>query len=276
VIIFARTRHTYDSYTDFWTLVSLSEFPTCYVDEIDLRARNVYVTTMQNGEWQEMIQKQKGRRNAHLILWNLERPAGWAGTVGKYNERVWSMIHNRWFDEHWVSDRRLAEETETRFVVLGSHPRLGEPSKIEDRAFDFVHMSLLTNRRQSIFKKFNPSFVGQNCWPPKRHGVLRSSKFAFNVHQDNHPYQEPLRFALFAAYGLPILSEDIYDSYPWDASTMIWDKYPHLVGHMHALLDDRNYQKFYDMGMRAHQRMTVQYEFGKVVRQAVYESTGER
>lgn len=276
MIIFARTRHTYDSYRDFWALVDLAEFKTCYVDEVDLRAKNVYVTTMVGDEWRAMIEGQKGRRNAHLILWNLERPAGWMGTVGKYNDRVWSMIHDRWFDEHWVSDRHLAAESETRFVVLGSHPRLGTPSSIEDRVFDFCHMSLNVNRRQSIFKHFNQSFVGQNCWPPKREGVLRASKFAFNVHQDNHPYQEPLRFALFAAYGLPILSEDLKDSYPWSPETIITDKYPHLVGHMRAMLDDRNYQKFYDMGMRANRRMTVDFEFGKMVRQAVYESTGER
>ncbi len=36
-ITFVKTRHVYDSYTDFWRLVELSGFPTIYYDELDLR-----------------------------------------------------------------------------------------------------------------------------------------------------------------------------------------------------------------------------------------------
>jgi len=275
MILFARTRYNYDSYTDFWSLVNLAGFQSVFVDEVDLRAGNVYITTMVNDEWRALIDKHSGRRNAHTILWNLERPLGWTKTLDNYNMRVWKMMHDRWFDEVWVSDRRLAEEAEIRFVVLGSHPGLGEPGSAESKMFSFVHMSYVTNRRQSIYKHFDSLSIGPNCWGAERDKVLKASKFALNVHQDAHPWQEPLRFALFAAYGLPILSEEIFDSFPWNQETMVWDKYPGLVGHMLSMLENR-YDRWYQMGLRARQMMCEQYEFGKVVREAVFQTTGVR
>lgn len=272
MIIFARTRHRYDSYTDFWALVELAGFETCYVDEAILISRNVYITTMHSAEWEAMIASRPVYRKAHLILWNIERPRGWTQTVGRYNDRCHGFLGKRWYDEIWVSDRRLAAETELRFVILGSHPLLGSPGEIEDKRYDFCHMSALTNRRQSIYKQFPQETIGPNCWGVERHGVLQQSKFALNIHQDDHPYQEPLRFALFAAYGLPILSEVIFDSYPW-YDYMVYDKYPHLVGHMLAMLGNQ-YEKWYTFGLRARQRMTVEFEFGKMVREAVYQTTG--
>jgi len=275
MILFAKTRQEYDSYRDFWRLVELAEFSTVFVDEIDLSSRHVFITTMVNDEWRAMFERHSGRRDAHTILWNLERPLGWANTLHKYNVRTWQMIHDRWFDEVWVSDRKLAEEAEVRFVVLGSHPELGVPGPLDRKMFDIVHMSYLTNRRQSVYKHFDPLTVGPNSWGEERDKVLRASRFALNVHQDNHPWQEPLRFALFAAYGLPILSEEINDSYPWNQETMVWDKYPNLVGHMRAMLENR-YERWAQMGLRAREMMCYTYQFGDVVREAVLQTTGIR
>lgn len=276
MIVFARTRHNYESYHDFWQLVHLAGFQTCYVDEVDLSARVTFITTMVGQEWEQMCTRQeRNRRYAHLILWNLERPAGWAKTVGGYNEKCHDYLSHRRFDEVWISDRRLAQETELRFVVLGSHPLLGQPSPMEDRRLAFCHLSNPTNRRVSVYKHFPPSEIGPNCWPPERDRMLRACKFALNVHQDDHPYQEPLRFALFAAYGLPILTETIYDSYPWSDEFMIYDKYPNLVARMLDLLKNR-YERWYYIGMAARQRMVEEFEFGKVVRRAVLETTGDQ
>lgn len=275
MILFAKTRQGYDSYRDFWTLVALSGFQTVFVDEIDLRSNNVYITSMVQDEWRAMFESQPGRRDAHTILWNLERPIGWTKTLHDYNVRTWKMIHDRWFDEVWISDRRLAEEAECRFVILGSHPDLGLPGPVDQKRYDIVHMSYVTNRRQSIYKRFAAPQIGPNCWGEDRSLVLRASRFALNVHQDTHPFQEPLRFALFAAYGLPILSEEIFDSYPWSGETMVWDKYPNLAGHMAAMLENR-YERWAQMGLRARELMCHRHQFGNVVREAVFQTTGMR
>ena len=57
-------------------------------------------------------------------------------------------------------------------------------------------MSYEVPRRQTIYKYFMN--VGKNGWGEERHRVLQQSKFAVNVHQDQFPFCEPLRLALFA------------------------------------------------------------------------------
>lgn len=271
-ITFVRTRHVYESYTDFHKLVELSGFDTIYVDELDVSKLGVYIVSPMQGEWRPHIDNQAGKpRNAHLILWNIERPSGSAGSVGQYAEANRDLIYKRHVDEVWVSDRRMADETQMRFVVLGSDEGLGEPG--EEKKFQFCHMSYEVPRRSNIFKHFSPDVIGPNCWPPERDEVLKKSYFALNIHQDIHPFQEPLRFALFAAYGLPIVTETIYDSYPWSDEFMIFSTYDSIVAKLKTVLND-DYGRWREMGLRARERMTKQFRFKDVVEEAVRESVG--
>lgn len=269
-ITFVRTRHVYESYRDLWRLIELSGFDTIYVDELDVSKSGVYIVSPMQGEWRPHIDNQKGKpRNAHLILWNIERPSGSAGTVGQYAESNRDLIYKRHVDEVWVSDRRLADETQMRFVILGSDEGLGETSAI--KKYSFCHMSYEVPRRTNIFKHFAPEIIGPNCWPPDRDKVLKESKFALNIHQDRHPFQEPLRFALFAAYGLPIVTETIYDSYPWSDEFMLFAEYDHIVARLKEALAGE-YDQWRDMGLRARERMTKQFRFRDMVIEAVKES----
>lgn len=277
-ITFCRTRYVYDSYRDFFTLVELSGFDIVYVDQVDVSKSNVYIVAPCNGEWRPHIDNQREKlaeqgipQLAHLILWNLERPSGSAGSVGKYAQSNLDLIAKRHVDEVWTSDRRLALETSSRFVPLGSDYGLGEPSKKKN--YKFCHLSYKTDRRASIYNHFNNKDIGPNCWPPERDEVLKKSKFALNVHQDQHPFQEPLRFALFAAYGLPILSEDVYDAYPWAEEFMVFAGYSGLVGKLNQMLSD-DYARWWEMGQLARKRMCEEFQFGKMVRQAVKETVG--
>lgn len=273
-IIFVKTREVYDSYLDFWTLVELSGFPFIYVDEVDISQEGIYITAPLNGNWEPHLKNQEGRRrNAHLIQWLLERPAGSAGAVSYYANRQWELIGNRMFDDIWVSDRRLADETGLRFVVLGSDEGLGEPG--EEKIYDFCHMSYMVPRRTTIYnhliKSLSPDAMAPNCWPPKRDTVLKQSKFALNIHQDVYPYQEPLRFALFAAYGLPILTELITDSYPFSDEFLVYAPWSDLSRKFIELVND-DYDKYRDMGLRTRDRMCKQFRFREMVLQAVKES----
>lgn len=269
-ITFVRTRHVYESYRDFWRLVELSSFPTIYVDELDVSKPGVYIVCPMNGEWRPHIDNQDNKpRNAHLVLWNLERPSGSSGSVGNYAEANRDLIYKRHIDEVWVSDRRLADETQMRFVILGSDEGLGEPG--QEKQYDFCHMSYEVPRRSNIYKYFNAGLIGPNCWPPERDSVLKGSRFAVNIHQDIHPFQEPLRFALFAACGLPIISETIYDSYPWSDEFMVFANYDGIVGKIRQVLGDE-YGRWRDMGLLARNRMCREFQFGRMVREAVKES----
>lgn len=270
-VYFVRTRHVYESYTDMVKLIQLSDFPLVYTDEVDISNPYVYILITMNGEWEPHIRNQmeaKKRRQAHLIQWNIERPAGSAGSVHYYAERQWQLMHDRFFDECWVSDSQLADETGLRFVVLGSDEGLGEPG--EHKEYDFCHMSAIVPRRSGIYTRFPESRIGPNCWPPERDEVLKKSRFALNVHQDIYSYQEPLRFALFSAYGLPIVSESLVNSYPYSDEYMVTAAYPNLVGRMRQVLEN-DYSIYRDMGLRARDRMTKTFRFRDMILKAVSE-----
>ena len=118
MISFVKTRHFYQSYTDFWRLVELSEFPTIYVDELDVSQDGIYIVAPMNGEWRPHIDNQADKpRNAHLIHWCLERPAGSAGSVGLYAASNRDLQARRHIDDVWHSDARLAHETGQEFIV---------------------------------------------------------------------------------------------------------------------------------------------------------------
>jgi hypothetical protein len=281
-IIFAKTRHVYDSYLDFWSLAELSGFPIIYVDEIRLDSPGVYITAPMNGDYRAHIGNEINRIKeerfsfvqAHLILWNIERPSGSAGSVAEYARSNRQLMYDRLVDEVWVSDVRLADETTLRYVVMGSDYGLGELGNTKQ--YDFVHLSAELPRRQTIYKYFDRQTIGPNCWPPERDNVLKQSKFALNVHQDSHPFMEPLRFSLYAAYGLPIVSETCFDTFPYiNGNNIITMAYDEIVPGLKRILTEGNYAGFREMGMRTREMMCDKYQFGKVVRQAVKESVGE-
>lgn len=265
-IVFVRTRYFYQSYIDFWRLVELSGFPTCYVDEVDVEEYKTFIVTPMNGEWRPHIDDQRDKRhNAQLISWNLERPAG-SGGIEAHTASGIDLMRQRHVDAIWVSDRGLATRTGFHFVVLGSDPGLGESS--DEKQFDFCHMSYVTARRGVKYDEYPRRRIGPNCWPPKRDEVLKLSKFALNIHQDDHLFQEPLRFALFAAYGLPILSESIYDAYPWSEESIVLDPYDGIIGRLRQMLAN-DYSRWRDMGLGAREMMCGEFQFRKVVEEAV-------
>lgn len=271
-IIFVKPDWKYDSYTDFWQLVSLSGFQIIPLSELDLSQAGYYIVAPHNGEWGEVVKPQlTKRRRAHLIHWNLERPyGGTGGIVNKYATRQWELMRDRMFDEVWVSDMQLGNETGLRYVTLGSDESLGQPA--DDKEYWFTHMSAIVPRRSGIYSHFPEDKIGPNAWPPERDEVLKKSKFALNVHQDNYSYQEPLRFALFAAYGLPIVSEGLVASHPyWD--NIITAPYTMLASKMQEVLAE-DYSKYRDMGLRVRDRMTKEFRFKDMVVKAIEQSTG--
>ena len=275
-IIFVRTRYQYDSYTDFWKLVELSQFETCYVDEVDILKPRVFIVTPMNGEWCPHLNNQAGKpHNAHLIHWCLERPSG-AGGIFYYGKTNRVKIYDRVLDDVWVSDKALASETMLRFIICGSDYGLGEPS--DNKLYDFCHISYITDRRKRIYYQFNPKVIGPNRWPwdtnPNRDYVLKHSRFALNIHKDSYPFQEPLRWALFAAYGLPMLTEEIKDAYPWHGEVCIFHPYDGIQGRLREMLDN-DYTRWKEMGLRAREMMCGEFNFRKMVLAGVQESLAQ-
>lgn len=245
MIVFARPRHDYMSYTDLWTLISLSGFPLIYIDEIDPQDDEhiyIYSTPDVAHEW-------RGAR-AKIIFWLLE----W---YGDYWQRPG-------VSETWVSNRTFAEKVGARFVPMGSHPDLGNGNRL-DPVYDIAHMSyadihrrrLLINQLQDMGLQIAP-----NGWGETRDNVLRHSKVMLHIHQHNdYPAIAPLRASLAAAYKLPLIAENGWSIEPYDAATM--GKYDHLPAVIVRALHDSGLT---DAGARLHEKLCHELQFDKVVR----------
>jgi hypothetical protein len=280
-VIFAHPRAGYGSYTDYKRLVELSGFPIVYVDQVNFQQPNtVYVTTPLNGEWKPFRDKYRDvDKKAKIVWWSLERPGSEEGTDGMmdfiYGTK--KLLDDYYFDEVWITDRYLwkhINDKRVRFVVLGSHLGLSGGKTIA-QAFDHdvIHLSYLTGRRSNIVGHLKQEGIriADNGWGEDRHDKLIHTRFMLNVHQDDWPVIEPLRFALAAAYAIPVISESMEDPFPYSRGgvnhhfTQI--RYHSLVPLIKRMCHE-SYAPHRAMGLRMYDLMTTEYEFGRQVRKA--------
>lgn len=253
-IIFCRTRHTYDSYRDFWRLVSLCRYPVIYVDEIpDAGVKdNVYIVTPLNGEWQSGI-----KTDARVVLWDLEWRGGLAVVPG--------------VTEVWSADRFYANKIGARHVPLGSHPQL-----VPDRdwanppAFDVAMLAYMTHRRQLIGDGLTERGLRRapNAWGQERDFILRRSRALMHVHQlDGVPTLAPQRFALAAASAAFLISETVADPWPFEAGRDFYAlDYPDLVSGTVGVLANGAGR---DMAANLWHKGCEAYRFDKVIANAL-------
>lgn len=220
-VIFARTRHEYDSYSDMRRLVELSDYPLIYVDELDPQSDNCYILITLNGEWNVGWKSPKAR----IIWWDLE----WR----KLSE--YPTIPG--VSEVWVSDQWYADRVGAKYVLLGSHPGLNLHPEDErsDFRYDVIMLAYMTHRRQRIADELAQRglTVAPNAWGEDRHRLLNQSRIMLHVHQHNDVATiAPQRWALAAAYRIPLTSERVYHPgvYPFSSHTLI--EYDYLTGHI--------------------------------------------
>lgn len=269
-IIFAQTRVQYDSYTDYRRLVELSGFPTVFIDEIDLQSDNLYIVSPMNGEFDAHINWSIPRR-CRIFHWNLERPGD--GTVATYKAESTRRVREYKLDEIIVSDKTLAKITGFRYVPLGSHIDLGTPG-LDDKKYDYIHLMCYSPHRGHFFRypqvrtEINGCRIADSThglWGEERHIALQQSKMLLNVHQDKHVFIEPLRFALAAAYGLPIITEQItaentlYVTFELDMLGV-----NNSLRHYVTLYDSKS-TDLYMSGMQNRQILTGEYSFRRCI-----------
>lgn len=215
-VIFARTRHTYDSYTDFWRLVELSGYPTCHADEIDPDSDHTYIITPVNGEWQEGWQQPRAR----IILWDME----WRESAPQIPGVA----------EIWASDAWYARQIGGRYVLLGSHPGLVmDAPAVRELRYDLALMACADPwRRNHLITNLIRAGVtlAPNAWGAQRHQNLISSRAMIHIHQhDAFATVAPLRWALAAAYGLPMIAESVADRGAFAECHFLTSEYANLV-----------------------------------------------
>lgn len=158
-LVFARTSYFYQSYFDFWKLVELSGFETCFVKDIDLERDAVYVTTPVNGELRPHTKFRrsilKKPQQAKIVWWVLERPDSGDYELGKIkgNECVTKTTDEilEYVDHIWVSDRYYTVlDPRTTYVPLGSDSGLagGPPGP---HSYDVCTLAYNNHRREQVY-----------------------------------------------------------------------------------------------------------------------------
>lgn len=226
-IFFARPRHDYHPYRDLYKLIEASGFQLVYFDEMDTESDNLYVMTILNGENQNGWVSPR----AQIILWDLEwrldNPPQIPGV-----KRV------------WASDRWYAGRIGAEYVTLGSHRALADGECISmQRDYDLIALMYTDPyRRENAINVMRAKGVrvAPPAWGAERHARLQRSRAMLHLHQhDDIATIAPLRWAIAAAYGLPVISEIVNDPHPF-YSTTIWAGYETMKNNMvEVLASDR-------------------------------------
>lgn len=191
--IFVRSRHTYESYQDYWRMVDLAGFPTCYNDELDPASDNTYIIAVRNGEndagW-------PGAR-ARIIHWHLEYHVEYGPWVG--------------VAETWSPDAWHARTIGARYVPMGGDARLRDGTNGAAPSYDVAYLGYMIPRRTDVLSALNEYGLRvspTSAWGQERHAVLLHAKTYLHIHQtDSAPAIPALRMVVAAAYSMPVIME---------------------------------------------------------------------
>lgn len=257
-VIFCKTRyqdHGYHSYRDFWSLVDLASYPIIYVDEIDPASDNTYIVTPLNGEWMHGWRQPRAR----IIHWELEWRTDWRAEA---NEPPGIA-------EVWASDYAYAMQIGAKYVCVGSDPLLNlDPDSQTTKVYDVAMLQYMTHRRHIIRQQLIAAGVSiaPDGWDWQRHESLSKSRMMLHVHQHDHVQTiAPLRWAIAAAYRLPVFTESVLD-----ISMLGTHDVPYEMLTREVVQWLRNGGRtLVDMGERLYQDLCVENTFWKCVEGAL-------
>ena len=221
--IFVQTSKV-EAYRDFWHLALLSDYEIVPPEAVNLAARQTYIFPTLDQNMMECLDRvPRPDRAAHTVFWNLERPDA-RQKPGVTVDRIVQDYRRgmdeifSWVNDIWVSEKTIAAmDKRTRYVVLGGHPEL-VPRGPEDSGLDVVHIGQVTPRRERLMKLLeDASFkVGYGPgWGEERAARLRKARLMLGIDRvEGLHFGTPLRWAVAAAAGLPILQEEVPDPHP--------------------------------------------------------------
>lgn len=216
--VFVRSILQYPAYDDFWRVVGLSGFQVRPAPLVDLAQPGTYIWPTMDMEFIErMSNEPPGARRARVIFWNLERPDEKpVKNLVEFFRKAMSEIL-AWADAIWISELSLhVADPRTVFAVFGGHPGLRLAPPAEPR-FDVAHMGQRTPRREALIAGLEKAGirVSPNAWGDEREAIFASSRLFLNIDRvEAFHLSSPIRWAMAAAYGLPLVTEAVIDPYP--------------------------------------------------------------
>lgn len=190
------------SYEDYWRLIDLWGMPTCELAEADITASDTtYICAPWNGYTAAHFNRPHKCRVVH---WDIERPG---------------LETQPGVDEVWVSDktqRVMHKGSNVRYLILGGHPNLGgEP--LHPKMFDMATLAYHDGRRAGKFGALASKGItlSGNAYGAERDHILARSSAGLMLFQDDYAIMTPLRAILYASWKLPIVSENVGESFPY-------------------------------------------------------------
>lgn len=254
-VVFVRTRHVYDSYSDLVTLIQLSSYPLVYVDEIDADSDNTYILITRNGEVNEN---------------------GWPGARARII--FWCLEWDRYPDlpgiaETWSSDKWFAGTIDAKYVPLGSHRDLNaDPDATMPHEYDAALLAYLgPYRRGWLVNQLSQHVrIAPNAWNPERDTLLRKSRSMLNIHQrEGINACAAQRFALAAAYKLPMITETLADAGIFDHTTILQTDYANFVDFVQMWLCRNDGRMLAEYGEQLHYLLCEKHTFRKCIEAVV-------
>ena len=282
-IFFARTRYEYGSYIYFWRLVELSGIPVCYVDQIDLESDDIYIVTPVNGEFRPHMEYRtsllKGApRRCRTIWWNLERPGDESTTDQTLTVPAWRASLDSFallFDSFWACDRHISLfDSRMIHVLVGGDARMMEGAPVRPYTYDFCHFSYVNGRRDQIYAGLvhRGLKMAPPDWAASRQLAWNSSKVLVNVHQNAVLGGEQIRFAMAAAYSVPLISEALADPYPLvQGVDFLGADYGNLVERAYQAITGPQ-EQLDEIAKNLREKLTGYYNFKDCVLRGVAES----
>lgn len=227
-VYFVRPHHHYDPYLDLYRLIELSGYPLIYYEEIDPESQNCYILTMLNGE----INKDGWGDNprATIILNDIE----WRLKESDYAWPESDLVLPKGVSRVWTGDKWYAERIGAEYVPMGSHVGLvGSAEVAGPQRWDVSPLSYFSGRRTHIMDRLieRGVTIAPNAWGDERDAVLKATSTILHVHQHERIHTvTPLRYAIAAAYHLPLISESVYDAGIFDTAVLYAD-YAELAGY---------------------------------------------
>lgn len=271
--IFVRSTRDYSSYTDFWNLVKLSNFPIIRSSEVDFSSDAIYV-------WVEMdvdfmiptSDTPKADRRARAVFWHIEpvdrrasdtmdAQAWWKAGLDQALELV---------DDVWVSDRGImALDPRPTWACFGGHWGLRKTAIESGPTYDVAHLGQRTPRRQLIIDDLEKRgiTVSPSPWGAQRTLILTMSKVMLDVQRlDGMPMATPIRWVTAATYHLPIVREELPDPDPLvDGKTIMMAPLDQIADRVEAALKE----DLSEMGAKLWRKMCHDDPFDRGVQRAI-------
>jgi hypothetical protein len=254
--IFVRPRHQYDPYTDLYTLIQLSGYELTFFDKMDISdPTKTYIFAPANGEIGQGWNGAKARIIHLQIEWEHDIAAPIPGV-----------------SEKWTCDFWHAQRIGARFVPMGSHPDLNlHPADSPAKEYDVAFLASPNGRRYSVWGDIADRGLSYapNGWGEQRHAALSKSRCMVIVHQwDLFKCIAPLRWALAAAYKLPIISEEVYCRDPFTHTHFMTCDFDRMGKFTELHIRDP-YNNLSDYGLALHEKLCHQMTFRKSIEAAL-------